>query len=123
VTHVRAKKIQVDEACVQLLRTMRSRTGLTHQYLCRIAFCLSLTEPGAPDPDAYDEKGTEFNRYTLTGEYDDLFVAYLREWLSDQPNAESYDEADWFRAHINRGLQVLPRRVRVLADISDLVAA
>ena len=120
---MQAKKVQLDSACVQLLKTMKLRTGLTHQYTCRIAFCLSLTEPGLLDPEQYDEKGTEFNRYTLTGEYDDLFVAYLREWLAEQPHAEEHDEADWFRAHINRGLHVLPRRVRSLADIGDLVPA
>jgi DNA sulfur modification protein DndE len=120
---VLANKIALDTTSVQLLKMLKARTGLTHQYTCRIAFCVSLNEPGAPDPMAYDEKGVEFNRYTLTGQYDDLYVAYLREWLSHRPDAGDYDTAQWFRAHINRGLSVLPRRVRSLADIGDLVAA
>jgi DNA sulfur modification protein DndE len=120
---VLANKIQLDTASQTLLRTMKTRTGLTHQYTCRVAFCLSLTEPGTVDPVSYDEKGPEFNRYTLTGEYDDLFIAYLREWMADHPDASEHDEADWFRAHINRGLSILPRRVRRLEDLGDLVAA
>lgn len=120
---MRAKKIVLDEAAAQLLKTMKSRTGLTHQYTCRIAFCLSLAEPGDVHPDAYDEKGPEFNRYTLTGEYDDLFVAVLREWLCDRADAADHDESDWFRAHVNRGLTVLPRRVRRLEDVASLVTA
>jgi DNA sulfur modification protein DndE len=115
------KKIQLDEASTQILKTMKSRTGLTHQYLCRLSFCLSLSEPGHPDPDSYDEQGIEFNRYTLTGEWDRLFVAYLREWLAHEEPDGARNESAWFRAHINRGLTLLQRRVRSLADVTDLV--
>jgi DNA sulfur modification protein DndE len=117
-----AKKIQLDDASTQILKTMKARTGLTHQYLCRLALCLSLHEPGHPDPSAYNEHGIEFNRYTLTGEWDRLFVAYVREWLALERDEPSPDEAAWFRAHINRGLTLLQRRVRSLADIAELVA-
>lgn len=115
------KKIQLDEASTQILKTMKGRTGLTHQYLCRLGFCLSLSEAGQLDPDSYDEQGIEFNRYTLTGEWDRLFVAYLREWLAREDLDEGADEGVWFRAHINRGLTLLQRRVRSLADVTDLV--
>lgn len=116
-----AKKIQLDESSTQVLKTMKARTGLTHQYLCRLAFCLSLNEPGHPDPVSYDEQGLEFNRYTLTGEWDRLFVAYLREWLTlESPQTEA-EESAWFRAHINRGLALLQRRVKTLADVAALV--
>jgi DNA sulfur modification protein DndE len=116
-----AKKIQLDESSTQVLKTMKARTGLTRQYLCRLAFCLSLNESGHPDPASYDERGLEFNRYTLTGEWDRLFVAFLREWLElEQPDAEA-EESAWFRAHINRGLAVLQRRVKTLADVAELV--
>jgi DNA sulfur modification protein DndE len=120
---VLGKKIQLDESSTQLLKTLRLRTGLTHQYLCRVAFCLSLAEPGEVDPHAYDEKGLEFNRYTLTGEWDALFVAYLREWIALTAVGAETDEAAWARAHINRGLSIMPRRVRGLADIPGLVPA
>jgi DNA sulfur modification protein DndE len=120
---VLGKKIQLDEASTQLLKTLKFRTGLTHQYLCRVAFCVSLAEPGVVDPATFDEKGLEFNRYTLTGEYDALFLAYLREWIAMTVTDEPYSETDWARAHINRGLTILPRRVRSLSDIPRLVAA
>jgi DNA sulfur modification protein DndE len=118
---VLGKKIQLDEESTQVLKTMKGRTGLTHQYLCRLGFCLSLGEPGQPDPARYDEQGVEFNRYTLTGEWDRLFLAYLREWLAREEPEVDADEAAWFRAHINRGLDLLQRRVRSLADVTDLV--
>ena len=115
------KKIQLDEASANILKTMKARTGLTHQYLCRLAFCLSLSEPGNPDPASYNERGIEFNRYTLTGEWDRLFVAYLREWLAREQPESKEDEGAWFRAHVNRGLAVLQQRVRTLADVTALV--
>lgn len=117
------KKIQLDEVSTQLLKTLRSRTGLTHQYLCRIAFCLSLAEGGLVDPAVYDEKGLEFNRYTLTGEWDAIFVAYLREWMAGHCADTTHSETAWARAHINRGLSILPRRVRTLADVPRLMPA
>lgn len=119
---MRAKKIQLDTASTQLLKTLKFRTGLTHQYTCRLALCLSLHEVGDLDPGAFDEKGLEFNRYTLTGEWDALLIGLLREWLLDEPRGSEFDEADWFRAHINRGLALLPKRVRALADVGDLAA-
>lgn len=115
------KKIQLDSSSVQLLKTFKARTGLTHQYTCRLAFCLSLAEPGEVDPALYDEEGVEFNRYTLTGEYDALILAHLREWLAQHPDADRADEATWFRTHINRGLPLLLRRVRRPADVAALV--
>jgi DNA sulfur modification protein DndE len=118
---VLAKKIQLDESSTQVLKTMKGRTGLTHQYLCRLGFCLSLAEAGQLDPKSYDEQGLEFNRYTLTGEWDRLFVAYLREWIVREAPSDTEDESAWFRAHINRGLTLLQRRVRTLADVTDLV--
>jgi len=117
------KKIQLDEASTQLLKTLKFRTGLTHQYLCRIAFCLSLAEPAEIDPAGFDERGLEFNRYTLTGEWDAIFVAYLRDWIAANDPDKAFSETDWARAHINRGLSILPRRVRTLSDIPALAAA
>jgi hypothetical protein len=51
-----------------------------------------------------------------------VLVGLLKEWLLDEPHAAEHTEADWFRAHVNRGLAILPRRVRTLADVADLAA-
>src|ERR1700710_3244055 len=101
---VLGKKIQLDEASTQVLKTMKSRTALTHQYLCRLGFCLSLNEPGHPDPGSYDEQGIEFNRYTLTGEWDRLFVAYLRGGLGPGEARGEQEGSARVRAHVKRGL-------------------
>lgn len=114
-------KFSLDEASSQLLKTLKARTGLTHQYLCRLGFCASVADPAPLEPTIYGTSGPEFNRYTLTGEWDRLFVAYLNEWLQSEPRATEFSDLDWFQAHINRGLAQLARRVRTLADIAELV--
>jgi DNA sulfur modification protein DndE len=117
-----ARKFELDSGSTQLLKTLKARTGFTHQYLCRLGLVLSFAEEQPPNPAVYDRDGTEFNRYTLTGEWDALFIAYLREWLQGV-DAGGHDEADWFCAHINNGLAIMARRVRTLADVAALVPA
>jgi DNA sulfur modification protein DndE len=87
-----------------------------------MGFCLSLEEPKAPNPEDFAEEEREFNRYTLLGEYDVLFVALLRQRLyQDGTNTERLE--DHFRAHMNRGLSLLQQRVRSVADLASLVNA
>jgi len=101
---------------------MQSRVRLTPNLLCRIGFCLSLNDPTIPDPAAYPpDSNREINRYTLTGEWDDYFVALLRERCAyDQLDLEN-DLEDQFRAHINRGVLMLNLRVKNQADLGRLV--
>jgi DNA sulfur modification protein DndE len=68
----------------------------------------------------YPEEDREFNRYTLLGEYDPLFVALLRQRCHEQ-NVNATELPDYFRAHINRGISLLQRRVKGLPDLIDLV--
>ena len=105
------------------LRNLKARTGLTPNLLCRLGFCLSLAEPGIPDLELYsDGQGREFNRYTLTGQWDVFFFALLRERLfHDGLNAEEDLEAQ-FKAHLSRGVILLYQRLKSLADLTDLVA-
>ena len=102
------------------LRFLAGRTGLTPNLLCRIGFCLSLAEPSLPNPDEYPEEEREFNRYTLLGEYDDLFVALLKERCR-RDGVDLMRVPDYFRAHVNRGVILLQACVRSLGDIAVLL--
>lgn len=105
------------------LRVLRSRTGVTPNILCRMGFALSLDEPGLPNPDAYSEDSArEINRYTLLGEYDVIYVALLRQRMSDDASTGRTDNEDHnldaqFRAHMNRGVMLLAARVKSLPDL------
>jgi DNA sulfur modification protein DndE len=78
---------------------------------------------GAPIP---DDDGSEFNAYTLTGEYGALFAALLR-WVEEGPEPNTLLENEElvarFRGHIHRGVGTLSVRAKTPADILRFVPA
>jgi DNA sulfur modification protein DndE len=116
-------RIYVGEEVDKRLRVLKARTGLTPNLLCRLGFCLSLEREGSPDPNLYaDGQVREFNRYTLTGQWDTFFFTLLKERLvRDGLDVEKELESQ-FKAHLSRGVLLLDQRIRSLEDIADLVA-
>jgi len=117
---MKLSKLRLTKDVSNRLRFLAGKTGLTPNLLCRIGFCLSLGEPSAPNADEYLDEDREFNRYTLLGEYDALFIALLRQRTME--NGLDEDQLpDYFRAHMNRGVLLLQQRVKSLSDIATLV--
>ena len=115
-------KLRFTKEASNRLRFLAGKTGLTPNLLCRIGFCLSLSESPIPNPAAYPEEDREFNRYTLLGEYDPLFIALLKERCRhDGTGLERLP--DYFRAHMNRGVILLQQRVKGIADIAVVASA
>jgi DNA sulfur modification protein DndE len=117
-------RIYVGEEVDQRLRLLKTRTGLTPNLLCRLGFCLSLTEPIVPDPELYAEgQAREFNRYTLTGQWDMFFFAMLKErrLTQDGSDPEADLEAN-FKAHLSRGINMLYQRLERLEDLANIIA-
>ena len=120
------KKLKVSAETTRKLRYLRQRTGLTPNLICRLALMSSLEEgsvAGVPRP---SEDGMEFNRYTLTGELDALYVALLRFIESDVANHS--DEADRellsrLKTHLARGVLNIAARLKSPADVTRLVVA
>jgi DNA sulfur modification protein DndE len=115
-------RIRFCEEADQRLRHLKARTGLSANLLCRAGFSLSLADPTVPDPADYPEDSTrEIERGTLTGRYDPLFIALLRQrCLSDGlPGHGAALEAQ-FRAHMNRGVLLLYQQVSRLPDLCRL---
>ena len=123
-------RIYVSQETDIRLRTLKAKTGLTPNLICRLGLCLSLSEPGIPDPKLYEPQGgedrnamREFNRYTLTGQWDSLFFGLVRERLAqDNLDVEEHLEVQ-FRAHLCRGVALMQGRVKSISDLADLVAA
>src|SRR5215203_2653224 len=110
-------KLRLTKEASTRLRFLAGRVGLTPNLLCRIGFCLSLAEPSLPNPEDYPEEDREFNRYTLLGQYDALFIALLKECCG----RDGLDFAllpEYFRAHMNRGVILLQACVRSVGDIA-----
>jgi DNA sulfur modification protein DndE len=113
-------RLRLTKEASNRLKILSGRTGLTPNLLCRVGFCLSLREAGKPEPARYPEEEREFNRFTLLGEYDALFVALLRQRCFEDGSDPSQIE-DLFRAHMNRGVSLLYGRARSIGDLGSLV--
>jgi DNA sulfur modification protein DndE len=112
-------KIRLSNEASERLKHLKARTGLTPNILSRLGFCLSLSDPSIPNADSYPEEDREFNRYTLLGEWDGLFVALLRQRLAQDCIADEHLEAQ-FRAHLNRGVLSLFGLVKSMSDLAVL---
>lgn len=115
-------RIHISEDSRHELSVLKSRTGLLPNVLCRIGLMLSLTDPSEPALDADATDGSEFNRFTLMGEWDPLIVALLEEKSIAKGICEDNgDFVRYFRAHLNRGVRLLYARVRGLEDLAALL--
>ncbi|MGF9693782.1 DNA sulfur modification protein DndE [Rhizobium sp. 0TCS1.26] len=119
-------KLRISGDATSKLRSLRQRTGLTPNLLCRIALTMSLEEGPIGGALIPDEDGSEFNAYTLTGEYEAMFSAMLR-FVEEGPNpTQSLANEELLarmRAHIHRGVGTLSVRAKSPADILRLVPA
>lgn len=114
-------RVRLSEKATNRLTQLKARTGLTPNIMARFALCYSLNDPSIPNPMEYDEKGIEINRYTLTGEWDQLIIAILKErCLTDGLDPET-ELAPQLRAHINRGTFGIFPLVKGLGDLQSLL--
>lgn len=118
---LRLGRLRMSYRSQNLLAQVKSRTGLAPNVAGRFALCISLNDPSPPNPDEYDEKGSEILPSVLFGEYEDVYKALLVMRLErDGLDPRAYiDRAA--RAHFNRGVIALFARVRSLPDVRDMV--
>lgn len=108
------------------LRSLQQRTGLTPNLLCRIAAMMSLEEGPVGTIRAPDDKGKEFNSYTLTGELTGILGAMVRFVEEDEGRGEPLANDELvlrFAAHIHRGVGLLSVRAKSPAELVRLAAA
>lgn len=117
-------KLKISGEAASKLRFLRQRTGLTPNLLCRIALMSSLEQGPLRDAQLPDEDGSEFNAYTLTGEYGALFAGMLR-FVEEgtAPGRELGDDVlvGLMRAHIHRGVGTLSVRAKSSLDLLRMI--
>ena len=122
---MRFNKLKISADATSKLRSIRQRTGVTPNLLCRAAIMLSLEEGPANAP-APDEEGQEFNAYTLTGDHHGLIGALLRFVEEDEAGRPALDNdalVERLRAHIHRGVGTLAVRAKSPVDLARLALA
>jgi DNA sulfur modification protein DndE len=117
-------KLKISSDATSKLRSLRQRTGITPNLLCRMAIMISLEEGPLGGAAIPDEDGSEFNAYTLTGEYGALIAALLR-WVEEGQTGEvelpNDVLLDRLRGHIHRGVGTLAVRAKSPTDLLRLV--
>lgn len=104
-----------------LLGQLKRKTGLTPNILARYSICLSLKDPGIPNPDEFDERGSEIHPNVLFGEHEKMFMALMIKRLEhDRLDPKIYLQKQ-LRAHLNRGTNALWPRINDLSDFYELV--
>lgn len=120
---MRLNRIHISEDSRHKLSVLKSRTGLLPNVLCRIGLTLSLAEASEPELGTDATDGSEFNRFTLMGEWDPLIVALLKErGLASGLCKDNDALVNYFRAHLNRGVLLLHSRVKGLEDLVNLLS-
>ena len=116
-------KLHISNDATSRLRSLRQRTGLTPNLLCRLGLMLSLEEGSVGTSKAPDEDGQEFNAYTLMGDHEALINALLR-LVEDEDESASDDELlDRLKSHLHRGVARLAVRVRAPVGVAQLISA
>ena len=117
-------KLKISADATSKLRALRQRTGITPNLLCRMALAVSLEDGPVGSAMAPDEEGSEFNAYTLTGEYAALFASMM-QLVEEKPRSKdaltNAELLDLMRAHIHRGIGTLSVRAKSPLDVLRLV--
>ena len=122
---MRFTKLRISADASSRLRSLRQRTGLTPNLLCRMAIMLSLEEGPVGAGTVTDEGTQEFNAYTLTGDYHSLIAAMLRlvEEGDEGTSLSEEEQVSRLRAHIHRGVATLAVRAKAPVDVARLALA
>lgn len=114
-------RIRLSYRAQNIFGQLKSKTGLTPNILSRFAICLSLKDPSMPNPDEFDEKGSEISPNVLFGEHEQMFMALMIKRLHrDRLDPKIYLQKQ-LRAHLNRGAIALWPRINDLSDFYELV--
>ena len=116
-------RIHTSQRTRGILSSLKSKTGITPNILSRFGICLSLEDPSMPNPDEFDELGTEFLPSVLFGDYEKLFYALMVNRLHKDKLDPERDLNKMMRAHLNRGVYSLISRVHHLSDIHEMIRA
>jgi DNA sulfur modification protein DndE len=116
-------RVRIDGDVTYKLNNLGRSTGLTPNYLARISLTYSLGEQQPPSLEEYDTEGKEFNRYTLLGDNDSLYIALVKKRMLNEGRDPDSQLEEYFLAHLNRGIETLSGRISDLSDLYEIMPA
>ena len=104
------------------LESLSSKLDLRRNIICRMAIGESLIiRDSVKDYRPEDITGFEFNRYTLTGEYDLIFKALITQHEKKKINDRDYILI-YLRNHIERGVKLLYKEYEKINSPIDFIS-
>lgn len=105
------------------LLSLKRRTGLPNwNVLCRLGFCMSLSEQSMPpNAEIPADSNVELTWRVFGGDYADLYIALLRDrCIQDGVDPDSAELQKQFRLHLHRGIGYLAgdRNIRSITDLT-----
>lgn len=99
-------RLKTSKSTADQLKQLQISTNLTPNVLARLAVGLSIGSAPLDVEQLPDTNGTEFNRNTLTGDYDFAFKAMIAQDLGREISDDDFFPK-LFNLHLERGIQLL----------------
>ena len=114
-------RIRISQDATKMLATLKSKTGLTPNILCRIALSYALNKHKVSNLIPIKEDGQEFVRFVLLGEYDIVYVSLVKQKCYELNFDPETDFLKVFKNYLNDGIITLYARVKSIGDIVNLL--
>lgn len=120
---MRFNRIILDKQITKKLSILKGKTELTPNILCRYGLMLSLKDPTIPDANLYNQDGQELARHILLGDLDTIIIAlFMQRAYNDGLDLKDEEKLlNLFRAHVNRGAELLYNRVKDVKGIFGFI--
>lgn len=100
-------RLRTSKKAEEQIKALQKSVNLQPNILARLAVSLSLADPKPIDINLHrDQTGLEFNRVTLTGEYDAAYKALIIQHTGKALSDEEYFPT-YLKAHLERGVPIL----------------
>ena len=109
-------KLKTSKQTEDLLLLMERSENLPVFALVKLAISLSLRSGGLSDDDmSTDTRGREFNRHTVTGDFDCLYKCLMELSLNRHLNDDEFFPY-YVKAHLDRGTALLEQERQYGSD-------
>ncbi|WP_280771816.1 DNA sulfur modification protein DndE [Salipaludibacillus daqingensis] len=114
-------RLKTSKYAEEKLKQLQAATGITPNILSRIAVSLSLNDQSEVTADSVpNANGQEFNRNTLTGEYDYVYNTLIAQHAKREVKDEEYFPG-LFNAHLERGIRMLSNEYQYAGNYEKLI--
>ena len=113
-------RLKTSHQTAEILKYLQSCTGLTPNVLARLAISLSLLDQEPVANFITNANGIEFNRHTLTGQYDVVFKCLIAKH-ENRPITDNEYFPDLIKLHLDRGSAKLQNEYKYAGNYEKFI--